>query len=566
MAEGREGELPAPDLRFQAVLDQELKLGVKTERKDPAGPKSEMGSKGLRKKPHLSAQAGPAGCEGLQQVWEAQWQAFLKAMESPHSEAGSSQLAELAPWADLRTSLAPFEAITAASQPPKEGYVLPILNGPSHQVHVKLDLREKGPYTKVKEEKEALSTEGHRQRFRQSHCHQAESPRQACSRLWELCRQWLKPERRSKEEILDLLVLEQFLDVLPRGIQSRVKDQAPETCAQAVALAENFLPAQGEAGSWEEQGPGLFQKVIVSVPDEATTLGDAGRQIWNVVKHECGGNASSGGKQYEMQKEDHGQESSEQEPQGMLEERETANGLKHCKQAGSNEGLCGPWRQQQASCPRQRMDQLIPSMGLYQGLSGLLTGERPVTLTEYRRTSNSKASERTEAEEKPFKCVECGKAFRTKDKLIRHHKTHTGEKPYGCLDCGKSFSTKYGLFRHYRIHRGEKPYGCSYCGKFFRMNYDLIRHHRVHTGEKPFECSDCGKSFGMNSDLVRHQRIHTGEKPFQCSDCGKTFNVKGSLVSHVRIHKGLKPYRCGECGKCFNQSSKLKTHVRIHAR
>ncbi|XP_015686880.1 SCAN domain-containing protein 1-like, partial [Protobothrops mucrosquamatus] len=52
----------------------------------------------------------------------------------------------------------------------------------------------------------ALSPEILRRRFRGlDGCRQeAEGPRELCSRLHRLCRQWLRPERSSKGEMLDL--------------------------------------------------------------------------------------------------------------------------------------------------------------------------------------------------------------------------------------------------------------------------------------------------------------------------------------------------------------------------
>ncbi|XP_059137828.1 zinc finger protein 582 [Peromyscus eremicus] len=199
---------------------------------------------------------------------------------------------------------------------------------------------------------------------------------------------------------------------------------------------------------------------------------------------------------------------------------------------------------------------------------GIPTNEKPYKCREcgkaFKYGSRLIQHENIHSGKKPYECKECGKAFNSGSNFIQHQRVHSGEKPYECKDCAKAFSRSSQLIEHQRIHTGEKPYQCKDCGKAFNRISHLKVHHRIHTGEKPYLCKECGKTFSHRSQLIQHQTVHTGKKLFECKDCGKAFNQGSTLIRHRRIHTGEKPYECKACGKTFRVNSQLKQHQRIH--
>ncbi|XP_071060571.1 zinc finger protein 79-like [Pseudochaenichthys georgianus] len=133
-------------------------------------------------------------------------------------------------------------------------------------------------------------------------------------------------------------------------------------------------------------------------------------------------------------------------------------------------------------------------------------------------------------------------------------------KPFSCSVCKKAFSQSGNVKEHMRVHTGEKPFSCSVCKKAFSKNISLKGHMRIHTGEKPFSCSVCTKLFSQSGSLKGHMRIHTGEKPHSCSVCKKPFSRSGNLKTHMRVHTGEEIYSCNVCDKRFKWRSNFKTH------
>ncbi|XP_016077713.1 PREDICTED: zinc finger protein 444 [Miniopterus natalensis] len=87
---------------------------------------------------------------------------------------------------------------------------------------------------------EGLALDSPWHRFRHFHLGDAPGPREALGLLRALCRDWLQPEVRTKEQMLELLVLEQFLSAFPADIQAWVCSRRPQSGEEALALLEEI--------------------------------------------------------------------------------------------------------------------------------------------------------------------------------------------------------------------------------------------------------------------------------------------------------------------------------------
>nr|XP_016847378.1 PREDICTED: zinc finger protein 397-like [Anolis carolinensis] len=568
----------------------------------------------------------------MEQRWEAQWQEFLKTLQSPSSTWGSLPSAEETPWDEAKTFLASFEQVAKACRWPKEEWaarLMPALSGEAEQAFLSLEAGDRGDYGKVKAailRAEALRAELQRQHFRQFCCQAVGDPRRVYSQVQELCSRWLKPERRSKEQILELLVLEQFLASLPQDLQGWIRGGGPESCSQAVALAEDFLlkrqqeadsarcqdvcvgsleveakpvkdavipllgggiqgpspsisvfPPEGQVETEVGLGAGLLDCRDTGVPLHRAeqTLSQPGQQtiFWKVLQEE-GGNAQPFGEVdvtlFKVETSQHGVNVLKERPRAvpLLNQRDGPLTAETCGQR-NDEKRC--WREikissQVESSPAEPSQRSLPiASNIHKSGYRLMSQESK----KYMETERKHTKSLTGADNKAS--TDTGKPLFSKYGR-KYHSVSDGfvdlnprKKDAKCPKDGEtSKSHGQSLQRNQNVPTGKKLHKCVTCEKDFKSRAHLACHECSHTGEKPYQCSQCETCFSWKDSLVKHQLSHTGVKPYECSQCGKCFTLRSTLKNHQRIHTGEKPYECSQCGKCFTLKCTLMVHQRIH--
>ncbi|KAL7872222.1 hypothetical protein SRHO_G00072050 [Serrasalmus rhombeus] len=175
---------------------------------------------------------------------------------SSHTVRPTPRLPTLKESDDIEHFLTMFERIAQTGNWPSGSWALhlvPLLEGKARAAYVAMDGTDIGNYHKVKDailRKYEINKDTYCQRFRMNEIHEAETPRELYTRLKGLYEKWMTPQEKSKEEIGDEIVLEQYLRMVRPELRRWIIERSPGSTLQAVEMSEAFVAARQSEGNF----------------------------------------------------------------------------------------------------------------------------------------------------------------------------------------------------------------------------------------------------------------------------------------------------------------------------
>lgn len=454
-----------------------------------------------------------------------------------------------------------------------------------------------------------------RQLFRQLRYHESSGPLETLSRLRELCRWWLRPDVLSKAQMLELLVLEQFLSILPGELRAWVQLHRPESGEEAVALLEELQRDLDET-SWRDPGPvqspdvhwmgtGALRSTKIWPPASplrsGSALGDQLEPPFEIgVRDFLAGQSDLHAAQVPAltpREESPGDQvmaasSLTAQPQEIM-------AFKDVEVTFSQD----EWGWLDSAQRNLYRDVMLENYRNFSALMGPFCKPALISWLEAREPwglNVQEAQPKREPDDAP-----AGSELQIQtDKFILKQEPLEEKETCAVLTVCPAISVPEGtgllesseqkkrLKEQCRnlIQVGDKKEetGCSdRDGKESKVsgggNSGDLKHATRLTVSKRKQSlkHGCGRHFRTSSHhydykkhgkghrlmiggFSLHQRVHTGLKGNERDSCGKGFSLSSHHQHGQNLHLVRKSYRCSDCGKTFNRSSHLVYHQRHH--
>ncbi|XP_054841809.1 uncharacterized protein LOC129333892 [Eublepharis macularius] len=180
------------------------------------------------------------------------------------------QLTKLGETDEIDAYLEAFERTAEAAQWPQAQWAFilgPYLTGEAQAALRALPKEEGADYRALKAailDRYEVTPDSYRLKFRAITYRKVDRPRTLVNALCDAAHRWLRPATEGEKGIVDQVVLEQLLNILPPKARQWVACSRPATLKEATALLENFTaaadprepPREGGSGS-RPQGPGF---------------------------------------------------------------------------------------------------------------------------------------------------------------------------------------------------------------------------------------------------------------------------------------------------------------------
>uniref|UniRef100_A0A674I3D2 SCAN box domain-containing protein n=1 Tax=Terrapene triunguis TaxID=2587831 RepID=A0A674I3D2_9SAUR len=157
----------------------------------------------------------------------------------------------MGPTDDPDAFLGIFERVATAAGWERATWALrlaPYLGGEAQAAYMALGETQSRDYVAVKAvilDQVGLLTERYCQRFRAARWMEGLRPSAFAQRLTDWATRWLRPTAQTTEEVMDQVILEQFLLGLPDLVRVWVRRHQPAQVAEAVRLTEEYVEAEG---------------------------------------------------------------------------------------------------------------------------------------------------------------------------------------------------------------------------------------------------------------------------------------------------------------------------------